>query len=63
MKKVFALLMVCGFAFAFVACGGGNKEAATEETTPATEETAPAADTTAAAADTTATAADTTAAQ
>jgi hypothetical protein len=62
MKKVFALLMVCGFAFAFVACGGGNKEAATE-TTPATEETAPAADTTAAAADTTATAADTTAAQ
>jgi hypothetical protein len=28
MKKLFALLMVCGFAVAFVACGGGNKEAA-----------------------------------
>jgi hypothetical protein len=26
MKKLIALLMVCGFAFAFVACGGGAKE-------------------------------------
>jgi hypothetical protein len=25
MKKLFALLMVCGFALAFVACGGGEK--------------------------------------
>ncbi|MDL5046757.1 hypothetical protein QQ054_12015 [Oscillatoria amoena NRMC-F 0135] len=44
MKKLFALLMVCGFAFAFVACGGKKAEeattepAATEETAPATEE-------------------------
>jgi hypothetical protein len=49
MKKVFALLMVCGFAVAFVACGGGKTE------------TAETADTTAVAADTTA--ADTTTAQ
>lgn len=50
--------MVCGFAFAFVACGGGKTEEAetadTTATTPAVE-----ADTTSA--DTTAT--DTTAAQ
>lgn len=60
MKKIIALAMVCGFAFAFVACGGEKKaeEATTTETAPA-ETTAPAADTTAA--DTTAT--DTTAAQ
>lgn len=58
MKKLIALLMVCGFAFAFVACGGGKTEEAetadTTATTPAVE-----ADTTSA--DTTAT--DTTAAQ
>ena len=24
MKRLFALLMVCGFALAFVACGGGK---------------------------------------
>ena len=29
MKKLIALAMVCGFAFAFVACGGGAK---TEDT-------------------------------
>lgn len=59
MKKLIALLMVCGFAFAFVACGGGKTEATeTTETEAATE--AP-ADTTAAPADTTA--ADSTAAQ
>lgn len=40
MKKLFALLMVCGFAFAFAACGGKKAEEATTE--PATEETAPA---------------------
>lgn len=56
MKKVIALLMVCGFAFAFVACGGGKTESTETADTTATEapaETAPA--------DTTAT--DTTAAQ
>jgi hypothetical protein len=56
MKKLIALLMVCGFALAFVACGE-KKAAETEEQTetPAVEST----DTTAT--DTTAT--DTTAAQ
>ena len=57
MKKVIALLMVCGFAFAFVACGGGG---ASNETAADTTQVAP-ADTTAAPADTTKT--DTTAAQ
>lgn len=59
MKNLIALLMVCGFAFAFVACGGKTEstEAAADTTA-----TAPAAvDTTAAPADSTA--ADTTAAQ
>ena len=50
MKKLIALLMVCGFAMSFVACGGGTeKEAETEDATeaPAPEEPAPAeADTT-----------------
>lgn len=45
MKKVIALLMVCGFAFAFVACGG-KKEAATETTTAADTTATTAADTT-----------------
>jgi hypothetical protein len=62
MKKLIALLMVCGFAFAFVACGGGTnteaettEEPATEEpAAPAVEEEAPAMDTTAVEADTTA---------
>lgn len=56
MKKVIALLMVCGFAFAFVACGGGKTESTETTDSTATEapaETAPAADTTAT--DTTAT--------
>lgn len=50
MKKLIALLMVCGFAFAFTACGGGKTESTeTEmtEDTQATEEPAmeePAAD-------------------
>lgn len=57
MKKLFALLMVCGLAFAFSACGGKKAEEATTE--PATEETAPAQE--AAPADSTA--ADSTAAQ
>jgi len=56
MKKLIALVMVCGFALAFVACGGGS--ATTESTESAdTAMTAP-ADTTA----TDTTAADTTAA-
>jgi hypothetical protein len=33
MKKIIALLMVCGFAFAVVACGGKTNEAANEDTT------------------------------
>ncbi len=37
MKKVIALLAVCGFALAFVACGK-KAETAVEETAPATEE-------------------------
>ena len=60
MKKIIALLAVCGFAFAFAACGK-KAEPAAETTTDsvATEVPAVTADTTAAA-DTTAT--DTTAA-
>lgn len=56
MKKLFALVLVAGFAFAFTACGKKAEEATSE---PATEEQAPAAEP--APADTTA--ADTTAAQ
>jgi len=37
MKKLIALLMVCGFAFAFVACGGGKSEST--EGTEMTEDT------------------------
>jgi hypothetical protein len=47
MKKLIALLMVCGFAFAFVACGGGAKEEATDTDTTATETPAVEPDTTA----------------
>lgn len=39
MKKLIALLMVCGFAFAFVACGGGSKQEAQETQEPVQEET------------------------
>lgn len=53
MKKLIALLMVCGFAFTFVACGGGAKNEAESTDTqteqpaePSMEEEAP-ADTTA----------------
>lgn len=59
MKKLIALLMVCGFAFAFVACGGGAKNEAETADSTATETPAVEADTTSA--DTTAS--DTTAAQ
>ena len=58
MKKVIALLAVCGFALAFVACGKKAEEASTVDTT-AVETPVAAPDTTAV--DTTAT--DTTAAQ
>ncbi|HRJ28713.1 MAG TPA: hypothetical protein PLV21_09090 [Cyclobacteriaceae bacterium] len=57
MKKLIALLAVCGFAFAFVACGGQKAEEAATEEAPATEEVAPAteeADSTEVAADSTA---------
>ena len=40
MKKLIALLMVCGFALAFVACGGEKKaesDDATNTETPAVE--------------------------
>jgi hypothetical protein len=40
MKKLIALLMVCGFAFAFVACGSGEKKA--ETTTDSTTVETPA---------------------
>jgi len=59
MKKVIALLAVCGFALAFVACGKKSAEAeAGADTTAMEAPAAPAADTTGT--DTTAT--DTTAA-
>lgn len=37
MKKVIALLAVCGFALAFVACGKKAEEAASTEDTTAVE--------------------------
>jgi|EndMetStandDraft_4_1072995.scaffolds.fasta_scaffold1626266_1 hypothetical protein len=36
MKKLIALIAVCGFALAFVACGGKKEEAATTEDTTTT---------------------------
>ena len=52
MKKLIALTMVCAFAFAFVACGGGAKNEEAQDTTVVTPEPTPAdtipADTTAA---------------
>lgn len=56
MKKLIALLAVCGFAIAFAACGKKTETAAQDVDTTATEvvvEEVPAADTTAT--DTTAT--------
>jgi hypothetical protein len=46
MKKLIALLMVCGFAFAFVACGGGAKESSEGSEDTTTVETPVEADTT-----------------
>lgn len=37
MKKFIALLMVCGFAMSFVACGGGSQSEAESEDSVATE--------------------------
>lgn len=37
MKKLIALLMVCGFAMSFVACGGGSQSEAESEDSVATE--------------------------
>jgi len=37
MKKLIALLMVCGFALTFVACGGGKTESTETEGTEMTE--------------------------
>lgn len=58
MKKLIALLVVCGFALAFVACGAkqeaAQEEAPMEETAAPAVEEAPAADTVAVEADTTA---------
>jgi hypothetical protein len=58
MKKVIALLAVCGFALAFVACGKKAEEASTNDTTAVeAPAAAPAIDTAATAHDTTDTAA------
>ena len=45
MKKVIALLAVCGFAIALVACGKKAEEAATTADTTATVVETPAVDT------------------
>jgi hypothetical protein len=47
MKKIIALLMVCGFAFAVVACGGKSENAGNNDST-ATETPTAAPDTTSA---------------
>ena len=60
MKKLIALLAVCGFAIAFAACGKKAEPAAEAVDSAAVEAPAPVVDS--AAADTTAAAADTTAA-
>ena len=62
MKKIIALLAVCGFAFAFAACGKKAEPAAETTDSVATETPVVAPDTTAANNDTTATGTDTTAA-
>ena len=37
MKKLIALLMVCGFAMSFIACGGGSQSEADSADSVATE--------------------------
>lgn len=62
MKKLIALVAVCGFAFAMAACGKKAEDTTAQEGVDSAAIEAPApADTTAAPADTTATPADTTA--
>jgi hypothetical protein len=39
MKKLIALLMVCGFALSFVACGGGSQNEADSADTTSTSPT------------------------
>ena len=46
MKKLIALIAVCGFAFAFVACGAKKEEANTGDTTKVEVAPTPAPDTT-----------------
>jgi hypothetical protein len=47
MKKAIALVMVCGFALAFVSCGGGgSKSESTADTTAMAPADTTAADTT-----------------
>jgi ABC-type Zn uptake system ZnuABC Zn-binding protein ZnuA len=41
MKKLIALVMVCGFALAFVACGGASKEEGSTESTDTAAMTTP----------------------
>ena len=60
MKKLIALLAVCGFALTFVACGKKAETTAQEVDSAAVEQPAPAVDS--AAADTTATPVDSAAA-
>jgi hypothetical protein len=59
MKKLFALMMVAGFAVAIVACGGKKEEAAVE----AVDSSAAVVDSAAVVVDSAAAATDTTAAQ
>lgn len=61
MKKIIALLAVCGFAFAFAACGKKAEPAAETADTTAVEAPAPVEADTTVTNDTTATQADTTA--
>ena len=37
MKKLIALLLVCGFALSFMACGGGSQKEAESEDSVSTE--------------------------
>ena len=57
MKKVIALLAVCGFALAFVACGKKAEEANAQDSTAVETPAAPAIDSAATSQDTTDTAA------
>lgn len=64
MKKLIALLAVCGFAFTFVACGGNKSDSTAQDVDSAavTNDEPATADTSTMSADTTTMSADTTAA-